>query len=350
MATEDTNLAAWQMEKMAPFTIKEAELWEPGENEVRIKVRAAAIQPAEGKIAHQAILPLTYPAILGSTCAGTVDALGANVTKVSVGDRVSGGLANYARRGDPAHASLQRYTLADVSEVVDIGPDLAFANAVAANSMTPAASLFKFLGMQYPGKGDDAEHRGGQKLLIWGGSSAMGVLSVRYAKLAGYTVVTTASKHNHAMLKEAGADVVLDRNDPQILESLKAELPVDFWFDTIALPDTVELLYKLAEAQRRSTGKDVHIVTLLPATSPGYPASPEGVTTQMMLFRGGLEENKSHVAWLMGKGGFLETGMKNGSIRGVPAEVVGGLDAVQKATETIVKGVSAKKLIIDPWL
>jgi NADPH:quinone reductase-like Zn-dependent oxidoreductase len=173
---------------------------------------------------------------------------------------------------------------------------------------------------------------------------------VRYAKMARYRVVTMASERNRALVQEAGADVVLDRHDGRLVERLKGELPIDFWFDTIALPESIEKLYELAEEQRRRTGKDVKIVTLLPAGGDKYPKAPEGVTTQMMLFRGGLEENKPHMEWLMGKGGFLETGLKNGTILGVPAEVVGGLDAVPSALEMIDAGVSGKKLVVDPWL
>lgn len=294
-------------------------------------------------------MKLKHPAILGSTCAGMVDKLGPGVSKVALGDRVAAGLANYANGGDPARASLQRYTVASVNEVVDIGPDLPFADAVAANSQTPAAALFRFLHMQYPGEGV-AEEKAGQNLLIWGGSGAMGVLSVRYAKLAGYRVVTLESKHNHALLEDAGADVVLDRNASDLVEQLRAQMPFAFWFDTIALPETVEVLFGLAQEQRQSTGKDINIVTLLPATMQGYPKPPEGVTTQMMFFRGRAEENKPHMEWLMSKGGFLEQGLKNGTIKGVPAEVFGGLEAVQKAAETVLAGVSGKKVIIDPWL
>lgn len=38
MAGDNVNRAAWQREKKGPFTVEDAELWEPGENEIRIKV------------------------------------------------------------------------------------------------------------------------------------------------------------------------------------------------------------------------------------------------------------------------------------------------------------------------
>ena len=292
-------------------------------------------------------MPLKYPLVLGSICAGTVDKIGSHVTKVAINDRVCAGLNNYANGSDPARASHQRYALADEAVVVAVGSTLSFPDAVAANSQTPAATLFKFLGMQYPE--EDVKDRG-QSLLIWGGSSAMGLLCIRYAKLAGYKVVTTASEHGHALLKEAGADVIFDRNQSSLSAQLEKELPIDFWLNTIAVPETVQQVFTLAEQQRRSTGKDIKIITLCPTGGAAFPKPPEGVTVQFMMFRGKLEENRAHVQWLLEKDGFLERGLRSGTIRGVPAEVVGGLDAVPKALKMMSEGVSAKKLIIDPWM
>jgi NADPH:quinone reductase-like Zn-dependent oxidoreductase len=343
------NRAAWQKEKGGPLTVSAADLWEPEPGEVRIKVHAAAVQPAEAKIGLQGVIPLTQPAILGTTCAGVVDKLGEGVTKVQVGDRVCAGLDNYARRGDPARASLQRFTLANEAEVIEIGPDLAFANAVAANSQQPANGLYKLLGLQYPSDRSNSEPKN-ESILIWGGSGAMGYLSIKYAKLAGYRVLTTASPHNFQLVQDAGADEVFDRNDPLIFDKLKAHLPIKFWFDTVALPETISVMYQLAAAQRASSGQDVKILTLMPTGSDAYPKAPEGVVAQFLLFRNKLEENAAHVAWLMGKGGFLEKGLKSGVIRGVPAEVVGGLEQVQAACERVLAGqVSATKIVIDPW-
>jgi NADPH:quinone reductase-like Zn-dependent oxidoreductase len=340
------NRAAWQKEKKGPLTVEAADLWEPERGEVRIKVHAAPVQPAEAKVALQGILPLNYPVVLGTSCAGIVDKLGEGVTKVQVGDRVCAGLDNYARRGDPARASIQRFTLAFEKEVIEIGPDIPFADAVAANSQQPANGMYKVLGMDYPEENTQPKN---ESVLIWGGSGAMGYLSIKYAKMAGYQVLTTASKHNFDLLKDAGADEVFDRNDPEILEKLKAYLPIKFWFDTVSLPESIGLMYQLAEAQRTTSEDDIKILTLLPTGSDAYPKAPEGVSAQFLLFRNKLEENRAHVEWLMGKGGFLERGLKSGAIRGVPSEVVGGLDSVQAACEKVLAGVSAKKVVIDPW-
>src|SRR3982074_3592159 len=63
----------------------------PGPAEVRIKVKAIGINRAEPMWRHEQYIetPVTYPAGLGYEAAGTVDAVGRDVTGVAVGDTVS---------------------------------------------------------------------------------------------------------------------------------------------------------------------------------------------------------------------------------------------------------------------
>ncbi len=64
-----------------------------GPGEVRVRVAYAALNPVEWKIrsgALAAMLPLTFPYVLGNEMSGVVDQLGDQVTGLSVGDRVTG--------------------------------------------------------------------------------------------------------------------------------------------------------------------------------------------------------------------------------------------------------------------
>ena len=58
------------------------------------------------------------------------------------------------------------------------------------------------------------------QILIWAGSSSVGLDAIHLAKLAGYPVVTTASPHNHALLKSLGADAMFDYKDPDVSEKI----------------------------------------------------------------------------------------------------------------------------------
>lgn len=59
-------------------------------------------------------------------------------------------------------------------------------------------------------------------ILIYGGSTAMGVSGIQYAKLSGARVITTASPHNFDYVKSLGADVVFDYNSPSCVDDIRA--------------------------------------------------------------------------------------------------------------------------------
>src|SRR5258708_37126735 len=77
---------------------------EPGEGQIRIRVRAAGISPTELALraGYLKAIPLPPDAVLGFEAAGTVDAVGLGVTGTSIGDGVTallfslGGYAEYA--------------------------------------------------------------------------------------------------------------------------------------------------------------------------------------------------------------------------------------------------------------
>jgi NADPH:quinone reductase-like Zn-dependent oxidoreductase len=82
-------------------------------------VHAAAIQPADAKVAKLAVLKMEYPSVLGSPVAGIVEALGAGVTKVTVGERVVCGTKVFVHKKQK-YGGLQRYTVVDESEIVEV--------------------------------------------------------------------------------------------------------------------------------------------------------------------------------------------------------------------------------------
>ena len=79
-------------------------LREPGEGQIRIKVRAAGVSPTDLALraGYLKDIPLPPDAVLGFEAAGTVDAVGPGVTGTATGDDVTalllslGGYAEYA--------------------------------------------------------------------------------------------------------------------------------------------------------------------------------------------------------------------------------------------------------------
>ena len=86
--------------KWAPVSLPE-----PGEGQIRIKVKAAGVSPTDLALRAGYLkdaIPLPANAVLGFEAAGTVDAVGPGVTGISAGDAVAallfsiGGYAEYA--------------------------------------------------------------------------------------------------------------------------------------------------------------------------------------------------------------------------------------------------------------
>ena len=85
--------AAFITEQGSPdkFQIGEQPTPEPGPNQVLVKISCSAVNPIDTYIRSGAIpLPIEFPYIPGCDLAGTVEAVGPDVTKFSVGERVWG--------------------------------------------------------------------------------------------------------------------------------------------------------------------------------------------------------------------------------------------------------------------
>ncbi|KAF2439032.1 GroES-like protein [Karstenula rhodostoma CBS 690.94] len=344
------NKAAFLLEPKGRFEVRDAPIELPGPGEVLIKVHAVGLQPADEKVAKLSVIPMEYPAVLGGPVGGVVQALGQGVTKVAVGDRISCGTLVF-KQHKPKYGGTQRYTLVSEHEIIEIG-DTDFKTVVTLGSYTPPSCLFASNGLKMhypsiPAKPLPAEEQG-KKILIWGGSSAMGSLSISYAKQAGYTVISTSSPHNFDLLKSLGADHIFDHSEPATVEKIRDLFPIDYWFDTISLKPSVNTILKiLAPAGKPVTKAYIHM--LLPLVMAGNPILPENITVGMHRFNTLAPENADWAKYFLSRGGFMEKGIKSGAIKGVPPHLLGGLENVSDGIEELHKGVSGEKIVIDPW-
>jgi NADPH:quinone reductase-like Zn-dependent oxidoreductase len=64
----------------------------------------------------------------------------------------------------------------------------------------------------------------GDTLFVEGGAGAVGQFAIQFAKQRGADVFTTASKRNHKLVKQLGADVVFDYNDKALCDKIRREL------------------------------------------------------------------------------------------------------------------------------
>jgi NADPH:quinone reductase-like Zn-dependent oxidoreductase len=198
---------------------------EPGEGQIRIKVKAAGISPTDLALRAGYLkdaIPLLPDAVLGFEAAGIVDAAGPGVTGTSAGDAVTallfslGGYAEYA-----------------VASIWTRKPDpVSWLDAAALPSSAEAAV----------GVLRQLDVRSGQTLLLFGGGGSVGIIATQLAVARGVTVISVVSAHDETLARELGATPV--RYGPGVAGRVRALGTVDAVFDaagTGILADAIAL-------------------------------------------------------------------------------------------------------------
>lgn len=342
--TSMANRAAVISAAKVPLEVQEVETYKPGPHEVLVKNEIIAFNPIEFKIAKLALLPIQYPAILGSSFGGTVEAVGPQVTNFKVGDKVAAA-KKFGAVGNQ-YGAYQRYVIASDESTgkVPEGIDVAIPASLTGNLPTVVGLFTGSAGLDKPSFDGSASGKG-KKVLIYGGSSSFGSLSVQYVAQAGYTVVTTSSPRNQDLVSRLGAVKVVDHTQEQgaLVKALVSEGPYDLVVDSISLPNTVAVNAAVLAAQ--GGGK---LYALLPAFGP--ETLPEGVTREFASWSAvlGEEKNAGLLSWAFNT--YLPQGLASQKIIPLPTEKVsGGLNGVNDALDKLQKGVSGVKLVADPW-
>ncbi|KAI0122892.1 hypothetical protein BJ170DRAFT_713926 [Xylariales sp. AK1849] len=102
--------------------------------------------------------------------------------------------------------------------------------------------LFNSLGFAFPPLNNEIKgvDPGGRAILIWGGSSTVGLATIQLARLAGFSpIYTTASPRNHAALHALGATACFDYRSPTVVAEVRAAVsasgkPLSVIFDAVA--------------------------------------------------------------------------------------------------------------------
>ena len=210
----DENSALWLKAKQTDFVIAPSAFPVPGAGEIAIRVRAVAVNPMDRLVRTMGdfITPwLKYPFIPGSDVAGEVVAIGPDVTRFKLGDRVLGYAAGADKGHGPAEGGFQTFVVLK-SHMTSAMPDtMSFeaASVLPLGLSTAATALFEpdCLALDRP----SASPRSTAKtVLVWGGSTSVGSNAIQLAVAAGYDVITTASPRNFDYVKRLGARLVFD--------------------------------------------------------------------------------------------------------------------------------------------
>ena len=178
--------------------IEDVETPRPVGTQVLVKIAAAGVNPVDtylrtGIHAHAPKLPYTP----GKDGAGVVEAVGDDVSKWKVGDRVY-----------TVNSSSGTYAEFALCDEIDLGrlPDIVTFKQ-GAGVWTPYATAYRALFQK-------AQAKSGETVLVHGASGGVGIAAIQWAKSAGLTVIGTASSEQGAnLILKCGADMVFDHSD-----------------------------------------------------------------------------------------------------------------------------------------
>ena len=207
-----------------PKSLVDAELPKPAPqgNDLLVKVEAVSVNPVDTKRRMEVPPPGTPPRVLGWDAAGTVAAVGEKVSLFKAGDAVY-----YA--GDVGRpGSNSEFQLVD-ERIVGRKPkrlDFAQAAAMALTSITAWEAFFDRMKIDRHGKDR------GKRMLIIGGAGGVGSIGIQLARLAGLSVVATASRpETREWAKGLGAQHTIDHRQPLKAQAEAIGFPA---FDYIA--------------------------------------------------------------------------------------------------------------------
>jgi NADPH:quinone reductase len=192
---------------------------EPGPDQVVVAVRAAGINPSEGKIRSGAVrdfFPATFPSGQGSDLAGVVDELGAGVTGITVGDEIIGYTDNRASQAEYVLVEAANLTSKPAQVPWEVAGALFVAGATGVatvRAVNPTA---------------------GETVVIAGAGGGVGVFATQLAVRTGARVIALASERHHAWLRERGVVPVAygDGVRERIAEAAE-DVPVTAFIDLV---------------------------------------------------------------------------------------------------------------------
>lgn len=195
--------------KRSPILLQDRPEPTVGRNDVLVQVHAAGVNLLDVKIKSgefKLFLPYRFPLTLGNDAAGVVTRVGSDVTRFTVGDEV------YAR---PDHTRIGTFAEAIAMNEKDVALkpvnlDMAQAASVPLVALTAWQALVEI-----------AQVGPGDRVFIQAGSGGVGTVAIQLAKHLGATVATTASPASFGMLRDLGADVLIDYRTQDFEQQLR---------------------------------------------------------------------------------------------------------------------------------
>jgi NADPH:quinone reductase-like Zn-dependent oxidoreductase len=188
----------------------------PGPGEVLVRVGAAGVGPWDALIrAHESVVNVPLPIILGSDLSGVVEAVGPGVSQVWAGEEV------YGVTNPEFIGAYSEYAIARAGMIARKPRNLSHVEAASVPVVAVTAWQMLF---------DYAQVRPGQRVLVQGGAGNVGTYAVQLASHAGLKVYATASREEARYVRSLGATSVIDYKSTRFEDVLS---PVDVVLDTV---------------------------------------------------------------------------------------------------------------------
>jgi len=219
-----TARAVGIVERGGPEVLRvvEHEVRDPEAGEVRISVKAAAVNPTDVALRQRGAEGLPLPWVPGMDAAGVVESVGTGVERIGVGDEVMAAVSPRRPEGG-AQSQLLIVPAASVTPI-PAGASLEQAATLPMNGLTALRGL------------ELLDLHAGATLLVAGGAGLLASYVIPLAKRAGLRVLADAGPADEEFVRELGADVVLPRGEG-LVAAVRDAVPggVDAVFDTALL-------------------------------------------------------------------------------------------------------------------
>jgi NADPH2:quinone reductase len=200
------------------LTLRDVPVVAPAPGEVRVRIAVSGVNPTDWKARAAAPQRFEKAKTPNQDGAGLVDAVGDDVTGLSVGDRVWVWDAAFERDQGTA----QEFAIVPAAQVVPLPDDASF--DLGASLGIPALTAHRALTANENGPSRLAPGAlDGQVVLVTGGAGAVSHAAIQLARWAGATVITTVSGDEKAELaRRAGAHHVVNYRTSDVAAAVRA--------------------------------------------------------------------------------------------------------------------------------
>lgn len=313
---------------------------EPDADEVRVAVEACGICHSDAFVVDGGHPAVAYPRVPGHEVAGTVDAVGENVTQWTVGDRVGAGwhgghcfTCEPCRRGNFLNCEngditgltfdggYAEYTTVPSEALAAVPDDLSAVDA--APLLCAGVTTYNAL--------RNADLQPGDLVAVQG-IGGLGHLGVQYAHAAGYeTVAVSRSPDKEPLATDLGADHFVDASETDPAAALQALGGADAVLATAPSSKAIASVVG-------GIGADGSVIVV------GVPGESVAVDAQHLIGTAGAVEG-----WGSGDARDSQDTLEFSSLRAVTPEVERfSLDDVEAAYDRMIENEARFRVVLEP--